>query len=211
MLKASGYLAAFAVAAPASTLAPAAAEPEVPAVLHMLLAEYAAAAQASREAQERVSETRRAKSFALDKASLYFMFLDGNVARLGDYGSACDPKYALSWLDEERNMHVARARGDADAISTIRRRHKSAKRRLQRQAAKYYDIERQSGWIAACDVDSESYHRFTECRDALQAYRPTTLTEVAVLIEGIDKVGQYIGHSHGLTVRDLANMLRAGA
>lgn len=205
LLKASSFLAVAAAVAPVAAVA----APAVSEVLTTLLTEYAAAADASKASHAQVEAARRAKSDAVDKANLYFMWPDGTYGRIGDSGNTYHPEYALSWLEREIPKYRALCASRSDNIAEMKKRIARTKRQIKALGRRYEAIVAASDWRAALDADTKAYHRFLAARNAVKAYRPVTLAEVAALIRCISDVGTYAGFNGGLSVSDLANMLDA--
>src|SRR5690606_2766030 len=148
--------------------------------------------------QVRFDAARREKSDAVDKASLYFKWPDGTYGRIGDSDNSYHPEYALSWLEREMPKYRAMCAGRAENLAEMKRRIARTKRQIRALGRRYEAIVAASDWPAALDADTRAYHRFLAARNAVKAYRPVTLAEVAALIRCISDVGTYAGFNSGL-------------
>ncbi|ODT71625.1 MAG: hypothetical protein ABS75_07335 [Pelagibacterium sp. SCN 63-23] len=203
MLKASSCLVAGAAIAPVAAVAAS----HVPQVLTLLLVEYEAAAVEHKNAQTDLDEARRRRADMLDKAYLYVEFPRRRYARLGESFQAYYPEYAAAVLKEDMSADLAIAAEDSAEVQAVRKKYALARRRLARQVRKYRAIEARSGYPEALERDKASYRRFHAAHDALAAYRPVALAEVAAIIRATAAVGPFVGYSHGINVRDIADML----
>ncbi|OAM75483.1 hypothetical protein [Devosia elaeis] len=172
---------------------------------------FSPAATEHKNSQTAFDEVRRHKADLLDKAYLYVEFPRRKYARLGETFQTYHPEYAAKILVEDMAADLAVVADDSTKAQVVRKNYALARRRLARQGLKYRAIEAQSGYAEALEKDTTAYHRFRAAHDALAAYRPVTLTEVAAIIRTTSAVGPYVGHSHGINVRDIADMLDGGA
>ena len=205
LLRASSFLAATVVAAPAIALA----APTVPEVLTLLLTEYREAAAATRAAYDRHNDVRREKDQALERACLYVPFSDGSLIKLGEIGRSTHPCVVANLLRSEQKKELAIAVAGADrvAVASVQKKFAVLRRTLARRTKQYRRIEALSGYEEAVSADSDAYQRFTDAEKALRAYRPASLAEMASIARVVGEVGPFVALAHGLSVRDIAVML----
>ena len=204
LLRASSFLAATVMAAPAFALAA-----PVPEVLTLLLTEYREAAAATRAAYDRHNDVRSEKDKALEQACLYVPLSDGSLIKLGELGRSTHPCVVANLLRSEQKKELAIAVAGADrvAVASVQKKFALLRRTLARRTQQYRRIEDLSGYEEAVSADSDAYHRFTDAKKALMAYRPASLAEMASIVRVVGEVGSFVALAHGLSVRDIAVML----
>lgn len=202
LLKASSFLAAFAVASPAVALV----GPAVPEVLTLLLREYAEAADNARVSHDRFNTARREKEAALHNANMFVQLPHGKLTRIGG-DKGYHPENVLRILNEEEATDFAVIGNKPRVREAMRRAYDQCRRDIAALAHKYEAIEKATDWPHAVEFDIAADRRFRSAKQALLSYRPETMPEVAALLRGVSEVGPYVGFCNGLTVRDLADML----
>ena len=178
VLKASSALAAAAVL-PAAVLA----APDAPDVLALLLAEYRDAIAADRAASDTYHEAEFAFTKALSQQKLWLppQCAAGRGAPwLGHtYSGAVDPWTAADRLKTWRAEALANPDNNSERIHGS---YRSVHRHLNRQLRKYREIRQAYGLPKLDDARTASLDRVLKAKSALEAYRPTTVAEIAEIV-----------------------------
>ena len=167
----------------ASTLSPASEHRSVPQELSALCDEYHAAHVAARAAELAWRDAEDVYRKQLREACIWVPYtgFGSYFALVGGGYREVHVSTAEHQLKKDLAKALDAAANDPAERRRIRRRHRTLERKVADAKTRVDRMRIDSGLEAAIDADTDARRRSYDAKDALMAYRPTMLEEVAVI------------------------------